>query len=70
VPKALSTIIDDFTKESVDLVADYGISGLYVATVLDHAARFRGVPAAIRTDQGPEFTGQALDQWATRNGVA
>src|SRR3546814_16124903 len=28
-----------------------------------------GYPAAIRTDQGPEFTGRALDQWATANGV-
>ena len=24
---------------------------------------------AIRTDQGPEFTGRALDQWAQANGV-
>ena len=37
--------------------------------VLDQAAQFRGFPAAIRTDQGPEFTGRALDQWAYRNGV-
>ena len=37
--------------------------------MLDQAARFRGLPAAIRTDQGPEFTGRALDQWAYRNGV-
>lgn len=66
--KAL-TIVDDFTKESVDIVADHGISGQYVTRVLDRAARFRGLPAAIRTDQGPEFTGHALDQWAYRNGV-
>jgi len=31
--------------------------------------QFRGLPRAIRTDQGPEFTGRALDQWAYRNGV-
>jgi putative transposase len=66
--KAL-TIVDDFTKESVDIVADHGISGQYVTRVLDRAVRFRGLPAAIRTDQGPEFTGHALDQWAYRNGV-
>lgn len=24
---------------------------------------------AVRTDQGPEFTGKALDQWAYQNGV-
>jgi putative transposase len=63
------TIVDDFSKESVDLAVDFGISGHYVTRVLDQAARFRGYPKAIRTDQGPEFTGQALDQWACLHGV-
>lgn len=63
------TIVDDFTKESLDIVADYGISGHYVARVLARAGRFRGLPRAIRTDQGPEFTGKALDQWACDHGV-
>ena len=63
------TIVDDFSKEAVDLVVDFGISGHYVTRVLDQAARFRGYPKAIRTDQGPEFTGTALDQWACRHGV-
>jgi putative transposase len=37
--------------------------------VLDQAIAFRGCPRAIRTDQGPEFTGRALDVWAYRRGV-
>ncbi len=37
--------------------------------MLDQAARFRGYLKAIRTDQGPEFTGKALDQWAYQHGV-
>lgn len=63
------TIVDDFSKEAVDLAVDFGISGHYVTRVLDQAARFRGYPKAIRTDQGPEFTGKALDQWAYQHGV-
>jgi putative transposase len=63
------TIVDDFTKEAIDIVPDHSIPGQYVTRVLDQAAQFRGLPAAIRTDQGPEFTGRALDQWAYRNGV-
>ena len=63
------TIVDDCTKEAIDLVVDFGISGHYVTRILSQAARFRGYPAAIRTDQGPEFTGRALDEWAYRNGV-
>jgi hypothetical protein len=38
------TIVDDFTKESVDLVAEHGISGQYVVRVLERAAQFRGLP--------------------------
>jgi len=63
------TIVDDFTKEAVDIVPDHSIPGLYVTRVLDQAAQFRGLPTAIRTDQGPEFTGRALDQWAYHHGV-
>ncbi|WP_210397366.1 integrase core domain-containing protein, partial [Motiliproteus sediminis] len=47
----------------------HSISGDYVTHVLDRIAQFRGYPKAIRTDQGPEFTGKALDQWAYRHGV-
>ncbi|SFF61673.1 Integrase core domain-containing protein [Fontimonas thermophila] len=51
------TIVDDYTKEAVDIVVDRGIGGQYVTRILDRAAFFRGYPKAIRTDQGPEFTG-------------
>ena len=44
------TVVDDFSKESVDITVDYGISGQYVTRVLDQVARFRGYPAAVRTD--------------------
>ena len=51
------TVVDDCTKEAVDLVADFGISGHYMTRILDQVARFRGYPKAVRTDNGPEFTG-------------
>jgi putative transposase len=37
------TIVDGFTKESIDIVVDRGILGLYVARVLDHWAYAKGV---------------------------
>ena len=37
--------------------------------VMERLGRFRGLPKAIRTDQGPEFTSRALDAWAYRYGV-
>lgn len=63
------TVVDDYTKEALDLVVSHSISGDHVARALDAIAQFRGYPAAIRTDQGPEFTSKALDQWAYENGV-
>jgi putative transposase len=63
------TVVDDFTKEAIEIFPEHSIPGLYVTRILDQAALLRGLPKTIRTDQGPEFTGRALDQWAYRNGV-
>jgi putative transposase len=63
------TIVDDFTRECLDIAVDYGISGGYVARILEAIGQFRGLPQAIRTDQGPEFTSRALDHWAYGRGV-
>ena len=67
--KAL-TVVDDCTKESVEITINHGMSSHYVVRVLEDVIRFRGRPDAIRTDQEPEFTAQARDQWAYRNGIA
>ncbi|MDM7456947.1 MAG: IS3 family transposase [Tepidimonas sp.] len=63
------TITDDFSHECVDIAVDHGIGGDYVTRVLDQAARFRGYPRSVRTDQGPEFTSPAFLAWATAKGV-
>jgi len=63
------TVADDFTHECVDIAVDYGISGQYVTRLLDRAAMFRGYPAAVRTDNGPEFTCRAFISWAQAHGV-
>ena len=36
---------------------------------LDRLARIRGKPRSIRVDNGPEFAGRLLDQWAYLNKV-
>ena len=53
------TIVDDYTKEAIDIPVGHRISGEYVTRVLDRAGAFRGLPRVLRTDQGPEFTGNA-----------
>ena len=63
------TCVDDFTKECLTVTVAFGISGVQDSRILDSIALFRGYPATIRTDQGPEFTCRALDQWAFEHGV-
>ena len=66
--KAL-TVVDDCSKESVQIVADTSIPALYVTRVLDQVKAQRGLPKVIRTDNGPEFAGRTMQTWAARNGV-
>jgi putative transposase len=63
------TIVDDFSRECVDITVDHGIGGEYVTRLLDQAGQFRGFPMAVRTDQGPEFTSRAMLAWTCRRAV-
>lgn len=63
------TIVDDFTRESPAIEVDTSLPGERVVRVLEQLAATRGVPRAIVCDNGPEFRGEALDQWADRCGV-
>lgn len=63
------TIVDDYTKECLDIPVAAGISGDEVVITPESIAVFLGYPSAIRTDPRPEFTGKVLDQWAYQHGV-
>ena len=63
------TVIDDFTKESVALVADTSISGQRVTRELDQAIFERGRPGTVVSDNGTEFTSMAILKWVQETGV-
>lgn len=63
------TVIDQWSRESVTLEANFRLTGRCVGQALDHAARTRGWPTAITVDNGTEFTSKALDEWAYQRGV-
>ena len=63
------TVADDFSHECVQIGIDFGISGEYVTRMLDEAARVRGYPLAVRTDNGPEFTSRAFMAWAHKHRI-
>jgi putative transposase len=62
-------IVDDFSRENPAIEVDTSLPGKRVVRVLEWLREVRGLPEAIVTDNGPEFTGRALDEWAYRNGV-
>ncbi len=63
------TYVSDFTKECLTIATAFRITGVQVTRILDSIALSQSYPATIRTDQGPEFTCRALDQWAFEHGV-
>lgn len=65
----LLTIVDDFTRECPAIEVDTSISGLRVVQTLTRIAQRQGLPEAIVIDNGPEFIGKALDEWAYRRGI-
>ena len=64
------TLVDDCTREAPAIEVDFSLPGERVVQVLDRVAGERSYPKVIVCDNGPEFAGAALDQWADAHGVA
>lgn len=58
------TVIDEATRECLALEVDSSLTGKRVAAVLNRIALFRSLPKEILTDNGSEFTGNALNAWS------
>lgn len=57
------TVVDDFTRECLCLVADTSLSGARVTRELDTLVGSRGRPQTIVSDNGTEFTSMAILRW-------
>jgi len=62
-------IIDDYSRECLVIEVDTSLGVRRIVQVLDRLAEMRGLPAVITTDNGPEFTSKALDEWAYNHKV-
>lgn len=58
------TIVDDFTRECLGLVADTSLSGSRVARELDALVGRRGAPLTVVSDNGTELTSMAILRWS------
>jgi hypothetical protein len=64
------TVVDQFTRECVELEADRSMTGIKVAHALNRAKLERGsLPESITVDNGSEFCSRALEAWAMANEV-
>jgi putative transposase len=63
-------VIDDYNRESLAIEVDTSLPALRVQRVLDQIARERGLPANIRSDNGPEFISQVMANWCENNKVS
>jgi putative transposase len=64
------TVIDQFTRECLALVADTSLGGLRVARELDAVIAHRGRPAMCVSDNGRELTGMAILRWTQETRIA
>jgi len=63
------TIIDDYSRECPAIEVDTSLGGARVVGVLERLFETRGLPESITVDNGPEFAGKVMDEWAYRRGV-
>lgn len=68
-PIRILTAVDCHTRESLAVEPRASFRAYHVVEALDRIAAQRGLPKTIRCDNGPEFAGRVLDQWAFFNRV-
>ncbi len=63
-------VIDDFNREILHIEIDTSITSLRLVRIFEQLHAERGLPQVLRTDNGPEFLGEAFSQWAKQHGMA
>ena len=58
-------IIDEYSRECLAIHVDHKLNSGSVIDVLSDQFILRGIPAFIRSDNGPEFVAQAVQDWIT-----
>jgi putative transposase len=63
------TVVDCYTRESLDIHVDQSLKGEDVVAVLNTIVKERGKPLTIKTDNGSEFISKVMDKWAYERGI-
>lgn len=62
-------VIDDYNREGLTVEVDTSLPSERVIRALEQVIEWRGKPAAIRCDNGPEYISQTLVDWANDNKI-
>ena len=62
------TVLDEYTRESLAIRVERSIASPKVIETLDWLVAQRGVADHIRSDNGPEFVAQAVQEWIGARG--
>jgi transposase InsO family protein len=65
----LMTLIDEFTRKCLGIRVARRINAIGVIEALADAMLFEGIPAFIRSDNGPEMVAKVLRQWLSGLGT-
>lgn len=65
----LFNVLDVFNREGLGIEADLSLPAARVIRALEQIIEWRGKPAMIRCDNGPEYISGALMAWAERAGI-
>ena len=65
----LFNVIDDFNREGLGIEIDFSLPSARVIRALEQIIEWRGKPAVLRCDNGPENISGLIQAWADRNGI-
>ena len=61
--------MDDYNREALAIEVDLSLPSTRVVRVLERIVSWRGYPAKIRKDNGPEFISVTLADWAEKHDI-
>ena len=62
-------VMDDYNREGLGIEVDTSLPSARVTRALDQIIEWRGKPAALRCDNGPEYISQTLVSWANQHRI-
>ena len=63
------TVIDEFTREGIWIECGRHLTSVDVVRVLGQLVELRGLPIAIKSDNGSEFVAKKVQDWIKEHGI-